>query len=269
MLDFAAQLAERAQQVIPRVPVTGAARLDGPELLQLFSIITEALQALQQLTGGAELYMEPRAPQAVDGNDGDGWLNTLTGDTAKKEAGVWVSKGNLKGTPGAASTVPGPAGAASTVPGPAGKSAYQLWLDNGNQGSLAAFFTSFHGKDGQDGQDGSRITASAAAPTGGTDGDLHFQTLGSERYRTYANTAGSWLVLYTTPETKDLFGWPATEVTKVTNPANWDAEGGYTGPALTGLSHPAFYPFKSQSAAVPSALFVTAADNVVLRCVAF
>lgn len=268
MPDFAAQLEARATALIPTVATMGAARLDGPELLELFGIVVAALQALGSLSAGAEFYLEARAPQPADGADGDGWLNTLTGDVSKKVNGVWSQRGNLKGAPGAASTVPGPRGNDSTVPGPAGKSAYQLWLEAGNTGTVATFLASSRGTDGEDGRDGSRITASANAPTGGTDGDFHYQLLGAERYRVYGNTAGTWSVLYTTPETVSLFGFPASELAKVINPMNWDTEGGYVGPALSGISHPRFDTYESSSSSIPTVMFWTTADNRVRRSIA-
>lgn len=200
MPDYASLLEQQAAAVIPTVPTTGAARLDGPELLALFGIVADGLRAFQRVTGGASFRLETRAPGPADGEDEDAWLNGTTGDVYKKVAGVWESRGNVKGP---ASTVPGPRGlpgAASTVPGPAGKSTYQLWLDAGNTGTLAAFLASEKGADGADGTDGANgniIRDKSFAPgtsdaTGYQEGDQWYHTKSASSYDRYAFINGVW-----------------------------------------------------------------------------
>jgi len=47
-------------------------------------------------------HIQTTNPTAPDGNNGDAWLNTTTGDLFKKSAGAWTLKGNIMGATGAA-----------------------------------------------------------------------------------------------------------------------------------------------------------------------
>ncbi|AHJ98923.1 sialate O-acetylesterase [Hymenobacter swuensis] len=200
MPDYAGLLEQQAAAVIPTAPTTGAARLDGPELLALFGIVADGLRAFQSVVGGASFRLETRAPGPADGEDEDAWLNGTTGDLYKKVAGVWEPRGNIKG---AASTVAGPRGlpgAASTVPGPPGKSTYQQWLEAGNVGTVATFLVAQRGADGEDGTDGADgniIRDKTYAPgtsdnTGYQEGDQWYHTKSASSYDRYAFIGGAW-----------------------------------------------------------------------------
>ena len=215
MADFATDLETRATALIPTVASTGAARLDGPELLQLFGIVVQGLRALQLNGDGSQMLILPRAPLNSEGSDGDGFLNSANGDLYAKAGGAWDLRGSLRGPEGPVSTRPGPPGPASTVPGPAGKSAYQLWQDSGNVGTVLQFLASLKAKDGNDGKDGqrgSRITASEVAPGAAVQvggdvadsnvplaGDTHFQLLATGQVRIWVFGAGGWAPIYTSP----------------------------------------------------------------------
>jgi hypothetical protein len=69
--------------------------------------------------GGSAWLNGTGAPDAGDGEDGDYYLDTDTGDVYARAAGAWELEGNIKGPEGAVGPA-GPAGEASTVPGPVG-----------------------------------------------------------------------------------------------------------------------------------------------------
>lgn len=51
------------------------------------------------------IYTEITNPTGADGNDGDIWINTVTGDLFQKELGVWNFQGNIQGPTGPAGGV--------------------------------------------------------------------------------------------------------------------------------------------------------------------
>lgn len=69
------------------------------------------------------------------GQDGDTGLDRATGDLYTKSGGTWLPTGQ---------NVSGPQG-------PDGKSAYQVWIDQGNTGTVAEFFDSLRGPAGSPG----------------------------------------------------------------------------------------------------------------------
>lgn len=72
-------------------------------------------------------------------------------------------------------TIPPPTDGQDGVDGTDGKSAYQIWLDNGNVGTEQVFLDSLVGADGQDGingTDGLDGTNGVGVPTGGTAGQV-------------------------------------------------------------------------------------------------
>ena len=109
-----------------------------------------------------------------DGKDGTNGTNGQDGIDGKSAYQIWLDNGNtgteadfltwLKGKDGTnglngkdgANGKDGKDGANGTngQDGIDGKSAYQIWLDNGNTGTEADFLTWLKGKDGANGQDG-------------------------------------------------------------------------------------------------------------------
>lgn len=89
-------------------------------------------------------------PDAGLGQDGDAYLDRLTGETYEKIAGVWTATGaSLKGPKGD----DGDAGAAGAdgddgADGAPGLSAYEIWLNDGNVGTEAEFLASLEGEPG-------------------------------------------------------------------------------------------------------------------------
>ncbi len=94
------------------------------------------------------------------GTDGDFYINTATNTLfGPKTAGVW----------GAGTSLIGPAGADGSGGGGSGadgKSAYQIWLDQGNSGSEADFLASLKGADGTKGDTGATGPAGAKGDKG-------------------------------------------------------------------------------------------------------
>jgi hypothetical protein len=164
---------------------------------------------------GAEWVQGAGAPEAGDGNDGDFYLDTLTGDIyGPKAAGAWgASIYNIaEGQEGPA----GPAGA----DGADGDSAYEVAVAAGFVGNEAAWLASLVGEqgeqgpqgpagadsvvpgpdgpagpagaDGADGADGRTILSGVNAPTGGVgeDGDFFINTVTSEIYG--PKFSGAW-----------------------------------------------------------------------------
>ena len=103
-----------------------------------------------------------------DGKDGTNGTNGQDGIDGKSAYQIWLDNGNtgteadfltwLKGKDGTngLNGKDGKDGANGTngQDGIDGKSAYQIWLDNGNTGTEADFLTWLKGKDGANGQDG-------------------------------------------------------------------------------------------------------------------
>lgn len=117
---------------------------------------------------GGESIVGPKGDNGARGREGE------QGQVGPSNYQVWLAAGNvgtpqaflatLKGDPGPASTVPGPTGPTSTVPGPAGpastvpgpagadgRSAYQVWLDAGNSGTVAQYLAAIKGAKGDTG----------------------------------------------------------------------------------------------------------------------
>lgn len=87
---------------------------------------------------GREFRSFSGVPTDGVGQDGDTGLDRLTGDLYTKSSGTWSATGqNLTGPQGAD-----------------GKSAYQVWLDQGNVGLAADFIASLKGEKGDPGSPG-------------------------------------------------------------------------------------------------------------------
>lgn len=163
---LANSIESKAQELIPTVPVSSSLQLlTGPGLLMILAEVVTAIRELEGITAGADFRLETVAPSPVDGEDGDSWLNAVTGDLSKKVAGVWEPRGNLRGAAGRNGTN-GTNGSNGTN-GTNGKSTYQLWQEAGNTGTLAAFLAAqkgANGNDGRDGQDGTVVFLKTYAP---------------------------------------------------------------------------------------------------------
>lgn len=107
----------------------------------------------------AEMLTDPTCRAAIAA------LATSTaGDTGPAGASaydVWLSEGNSGTVGDFISSLVGPAGTSGT-PGTAGASAYDIWLQDGNSGTMAQFLASLVGPAGQDGSDGTGGTSSVA-----------------------------------------------------------------------------------------------------------
>lgn len=97
----------------------------------------------------------------------------------------WATPQGITGVTGGVTGPTGPTGAT----GSDGKSAYQIWLDNGNTGTEADFLndlvgpqgpTGSNGTDGQNGRDGATGPTGSAGPTGPTGADGQRGATGSD-----------------------------------------------------------------------------------------
>ncbi len=168
--------------------------------------ISDAISYLEGLQRGAKILGGTVPPDPATGIDGDAYINSVTGDLFGKTGADWGLVLNLKGGKGKDGTN----GSNGRTPvlgvdyivtnGSNGKSAFEVWLANGNTGTQADYLASLKGRDGN------RISTGATDPTsGGTvfnsrvPGDVHFQTISSERYSIWVNGGNSWASIYTTP----------------------------------------------------------------------
>ncbi|TGE08262.1 Ig-like domain-containing protein [Hymenobacter fodinae] len=111
------------------------------------------------------------------GADTDVYLNKETGYLYQKKAGSWAFLLPTKGADG--------------------KSAYQIWLDQGNVGTAAQFLATLNGEDGDDGERGDqwlRVTAKPADTVGQND-DYAFESITSKTYRIWHKVNGTWQLL--------------------------------------------------------------------------
>lgn len=90
---------------------------------------------------GNSLLMSKSRPNDSDGNVGDIYLDSETGDLYEKKDGYWEKQGNLKGGKGDRGE--------DGLKGRDGKSAYEIWLEEGHTGSKTEFLESLkaHGGD--------------------------------------------------------------------------------------------------------------------------
>ena len=151
---------------------------------------------------GATWTMGTTAPNNADGKDGDLYMNVLTGDIYVKAEGAWQKVGNLRGSQG------DPGKSAYEVwldnghegteadflawlkgnSGGPGKSAYEVWLDNGHEGTEEDFLAWLKGDPGKD---GATWATGTTAPDNaeGKDGDLYMNTL---TWDIYVKAEGTW-----------------------------------------------------------------------------
>ncbi|WOI51975.1 hypothetical protein [Parvularcula sp. LCG005] len=190
--------------------------------------------------GGGGLLFDTRNPTTEDGYDGATWLNTNTGSVYEKDAGAWSQVSSLVGPAGPTGPANGRefrsfAGvptdevgkngdtglnrltgdlyvkAAETwtltgqnISGPQGadgKSAFQLWLDAGNTGTLTDYFLSNKGDQGEPGSPGGfsfRTGNGAPNDVLGINGDAYADR--DNRGLIYIKSADTWI------ETGDYIG---------------------------------------------------------------
>ena len=91
--------------------------------------IADAISTLEGLQRGARILSGAGVPAAALGNDGDAYINTSVSDLYLKADGAWGLRLVLRGNNGA--------------------SAFQSWLNTGNQGTELAFVLSLRGQDGK------------------------------------------------------------------------------------------------------------------------
>ncbi len=106
--------------------------------------------------GNGMRFLNGEGAPVNDGNamEGDIYLDVLNGDLYKKTS-EWSKIMNLKGADGATGKdgINGKDGAKGET-GADGKSAYQIWLDEGNVGTEQDFITSLKGVKGDKGETG-------------------------------------------------------------------------------------------------------------------
>ena len=110
------------------------------EWIKLGNIIGPKGDAGQKGKDGSSLLFDNKSPDNQIGNDGDSYINLETWDYYVKIDGSWLLKGNIKGNDGSA--------------GNNGKSAYEIAIENGFQGSLEEWLLSLIGPKGEDGDNG-------------------------------------------------------------------------------------------------------------------
>jgi hypothetical protein len=113
------------------------------------------------------------APYDGNGDDGDWYINTTNSDVYRKGAGIWVLQLNIKGQQGL--------------------SAYQIWLNNGNSGTEAAFLADLNGSDGVAGNTWHAVTS--GAPSSGL-GVVNDFALSTGRYVYRKTGASTWTYQY-------------------------------------------------------------------------
>ena len=96
----------------------------------------QGLQGLQGIQGprgyagqdGSQWLFGTNTPSSSQGVENDWFVNTTTWDVYRRSSVAWTHVGNIKGGVGTDGSV-----------GADGKSAFQIWLDNGNSGTEIEF----------------------------------------------------------------------------------------------------------------------------------
>ncbi len=159
----------------------------GTEVQWLASLVGTAGQ------DGTAILTGTTAPDNANGNDGDSYVNTVTGATYKKAGGVWTADGgNVKGADGASilsgTIAPDNANGndgdsyVNTTTGATYKKAGGVWTADGGN---------VKGAKGDDGADGASILSGTIAPdnANGNDGDSYVNTTTGA---TYKKAGGVW-----------------------------------------------------------------------------
>lgn len=155
---------------------------------------------------GTKFLFDAGQPASAKGDEGDVYDNILTGDRYSKDNGVWTFQYNTKGATGytpqkGRDYVDGytPQKGTDYRDGRDGESAYQLWLNQGNTGSVAVFLQSLGGgKDGVDGADGSiwHLESFDPANTDGNDGDFWETAVSLTSEKRFKKVGGAWRKYY-------------------------------------------------------------------------
>jgi hypothetical protein len=182
---------------------SGNADTTAAGLRSVLEIAADAIRSFEALARGAGFELQNRNPLPADGIDGDGWLNGVSGDAFRKEGGVWVPKGNLKGPPGIVTAgqnglsayqvavQQGYSGSAAqwlaSLRGATGQSAFQAAVEAGFAGSQAQWLTSLQGAPGNNGADGNRFRWESSAPFDETGrvGDVWIHMISGSKYALY------------------------------------------------------------------------------------
>lgn len=120
-----------------------------------FGLLEQKLRELERIikdiavTGSVEFLSGSDTPTNNIGEDGDVYFNTSNGDLYKKTSGSWNILMNLKGERGPE----GPQGDKGDKgdPGVPGKSAYEIAVEHGFQGTEAQWLDSLKGDKGDPG----------------------------------------------------------------------------------------------------------------------
>jgi hypothetical protein len=182
---------------------SGNADTTAAGLRTVLDLAADAIRTLETLARGAGFELQNRNPLPADGIEGDGWLNAVSGDAFRKESGVWVSKGNLKGPPGTVTSgqnglsayqvavQQGYSGSAAqwltSLRGATGQSAYQAAVAGGFAGTQAQWLESLKGAPGDNGTEGNRIRWEGYAPTdeAASVGDLWIHSISNSQFALY------------------------------------------------------------------------------------
>ncbi|OON67805.1 hypothetical protein [Hymenobacter sp. CRA2] len=159
----------------------------------IYGGIADAVAFLEGLQRGARILHGDAEPNPADGLNGDAYLNLTNGDFYLKQADDWGLRVVLRGQNGK----DGRNGRDGKTPvlgvdytvtnGADGRSAYQIWLDQGNTGSAAQFLASLKGADGANGVIGNKNRYESYAPTteNGTVGDVWFHAISASKVAIY------------------------------------------------------------------------------------
>lgn len=178
-----ANIIHAAATVIPAVPPSNPAQLlTGPQLLQVFASVEQAVSALETYSRGAKIWYGPGPAEEADARGAgnlDLYLFSTNGDLWQKNGdGDWVFLLSLKGGPG----LPGPRGATGATGGPGASGASGR---NGTDGT--------NGRNGTDGRDGNRLLLFNVAPAG-SDGNVGDVAIVSSSGDLQEKTGSGWVV---------------------------------------------------------------------------
>ncbi|WP_299072911.1 phage tail protein [uncultured Paraglaciecola sp.] len=141
--------------------------------------------------GNEWFYVSSGAPSGGIGKVNDFALSTGRYVYQKTGASTWTYRYDLKGANGSNGSNGSPGSNGSD--GADGLSAYQIWLNNGNSGSISAFLADLNGNDGFDGNEWFYI--SSGAPSGGL-GKVNDFALSAGRYVYQKTGSSSWSYRY-------------------------------------------------------------------------
>jgi hypothetical protein len=231
MGQLAADIYNEAARQIPTAPVTDPADLvTGDKLMNVFSVVSQAVEVLELLQRGARIVRLTTAPDDIlDGEDGDLGLNLTTSELYAKDGGAWSFLFRLKGDKGDRGRpgLPGSSAyevaveegfqggvtqwlASLGVKGDDGRSAYQVATANGFVGNVTQWLESLKGNPGDEGAAGTTTYHESFAPTlayPGKPGDTFYWHVSKTQYAMYdypntllAAGANPWRERFASPE---------------------------------------------------------------------